>query len=65
MFPEPTDEVILEELTVLLYGYAGNATDATDANSYAKLLDTMSEGGHLTKPEFSNYVYTFVSAEIY
>ena len=62
VFPEPTDEVILEELTVLLYGYAGNATDA---NSYAKLLDTMSEGGHLTKPEFSNYVYTFVSAEIY
>ena len=26
VFPEPTDEVILEEFTVLLYGYAGNAT---------------------------------------
>ena len=62
IFPEPTDEVILEELTLLLYGYAGNATDA---NSYAQLLDTISEGGHLTKPEFSNYVYTFVGAELY
>ncbi len=62
IFPEPTDEVILEELTLLLYGYAGNATDA---NSYAQLLDTISEGGHLTKPEFSNYVYIFIGAELY
>ena len=61
VYPEPTDEVILEELTLFLFGYAGNATDA---NSYAKLLDTISDGGHLTKPEFSNYVYVFLNAEL-
>jgi len=61
VFPEPTDEVVLEELSLFLFGYAGHATDA---NSYTKLLDTMSEGGHLTKPEFSNYVNVFLNAEL-
>ncbi|KPH63780.1 hypothetical protein HJP15_02770 [Pseudoalteromonas sp. NEC-BIFX-2020_002] len=61
VFPEPVDQVVLEELTLLLYGYGGNATDA---QSYAKLLDTIAEGGHITKPEFSNYVYLFMSAQL-
>ena len=61
IFPEPKDNVVLEELNLFLYGYAGNATDA---NSYAKLLDAQSEGGHLTKPEFNNYVYISVEAQL-
>ncbi|KKM22347.1 hypothetical protein LCGC14_1626270 [marine sediment metagenome] len=61
VFPEPQDEIILEELGLFLYGYAGNATDKA---TYTQLLETISAGGHLTKPEFSNYVYLNILAKL-
>ncbi|CAM4314778.1 hypothetical protein [Pseudoalteromonas ostreae] len=53
VFPEPEGAVKLEQLELLLFGYAGNATDKA---TYTQLSETISAGGHLTKPEFSNYV---------
>lgn len=61
VFPEPQADLALEELDLLLYGYAGNATDAA---SYTQLLETIAVGGHLTKAEFSNYVYLSMTAKL-
>ncbi|TMP81461.1 hypothetical protein CWB73_07715 [Pseudoalteromonas phenolica] len=60
VFQEPTDPVTLESLSIFLYGYAGNSTDH---KSFSELLDKHNQiKGRLTKPEFSNYVYTRVHA---
>lgn len=44
------------------WGYSFLVSDA--AESYAKLLEIIANGEHLTRPEFSNYVYLFISAEL-
>lgn len=62
VFQEPTDPVTLETLTIFLYGYAGNPTDH---KSFSELLDKHNQiKGRLAKPEFSNYVYTRVHANL-
>lgn len=55
--------LLLNDLLDLdLYGYAGNATDTA---TYHTLLERMAEGGHITQPEFSNYVSLTMRADLY
>lgn len=62
VFPEPQGNVTIDLLDLDLYGYAGNATDAA---TYRTLLERMAEGGHITQPEFSNYVSLIMRADLY